>query len=360
MGYIVIRPENHEQWLEERMKGIGSSDAGTIMGASPFSSPLRLWRQRMGLEPPTQENRAMRFGHAFEPAVAEFFAMETGATIDYSSAGDWIAVDEERPYLRVSPDRLFWPSGVEQVSDNWWILEVKTTRKAVDKNNPPLYWYCQVQYQMGVMGIKHAVIVYLTSSPSLDVDWIEVDFNPAFFATLVSMIEAFWNINILQKVEPEASDAEDVTIKYPAHEDGKSVTADEQTLRACMDVVRLKKEKKDIEEAIANAENMIKLCIKDAEQILFPDPATGEAITAASYKSVTENSLDEDRLRKELPEVYEEYCQQVFDRKRFTEEKGKELQGFYSKRKGSRRLTVKPITEKIEEFLNETAAANAA
>ena len=52
MGYTIIRPASHDEWLRERLKGIGSSDAGTIMGASPFSTPLRLARRPVCLVPP--------------------------------------------------------------------------------------------------------------------------------------------------------------------------------------------------------------------------------------------------------------------------------------------------------------------
>ena len=355
MAYYIIQPESREAWLEERKKGIGSSDAGTIMGASPFSSPLRLWRQRMELDPPVKETRAMRFGHAFEPAVAEFFANETGATIDYASEGDWMAVDCDRPYLRVSPDRLFWPEGVEQVSDNWRILEIKTTRKAVDKDNLPLYWYCQVQYQMGVMGIKHAVIAYLTSFPSLDAGWVEVEFNQAFFDTLITSIDKFWNENILMGIEPQATDGTDALTKYPAHSDGKSDIASKETLNACLDLIKLKKHKKEVEEAITQAESTIRLNAKDAEQLVFADSETGELITALTYKSVNETVLDEEKLKIEKPEIYEKYTNSVFDKARFVEENKSGMEKYFSVKKGSRRLAVKPVTKAIEKALGIVA-----
>lgn len=40
MSYTILRPATHEEWLEEGKKGIGSSDAGTIMGA-PFPDSVR-------------------------------------------------------------------------------------------------------------------------------------------------------------------------------------------------------------------------------------------------------------------------------------------------------------------------------
>lgn len=355
MSYSVIRPQTHDEWLEARKDGIGSSDAGTIMGASPFSSPLMLWRIKRGLEPPVLENRAMRFGHSFEPAVAEFFARETGAQIDYSSEGDWIAVDDERPYLRVSPDRLFWPQGVEQVSDNWRILEIKTTRKAVDKDNPPLYWYCQVQYQMGVMGIRYAVIAYLTSEPSLDVDWIEVEFNPAFYATLVGMIETFWNENIIGGKEPEVKDGKDVEVRYPTHDEGKKMDADRDLLCLCLELATLKEQDKRNRESIAALESDIKTRMKDAEAIEFEDPKTGKKTAAVTYRSTSVSVVDEQLLKDELPDVYDRYVTTSFDSKRFGEDaKTDSAFGKYLKKiKGSRRFTVRPVAEAMEAVLEE-------
>ena len=45
---IVIRPATHEEWLDERKKGIGSSEAGTVMGVNHFDTPYKLWRRKTG------------------------------------------------------------------------------------------------------------------------------------------------------------------------------------------------------------------------------------------------------------------------------------------------------------------------
>lgn len=78
MSYRVIRPATHEEWLEERKRGIGSSDAGTIMGASPFQTPYGLYLLKTGRAEPVKESDAMFNGHILEPAVAEWFSGKTG------------------------------------------------------------------------------------------------------------------------------------------------------------------------------------------------------------------------------------------------------------------------------------------
>ena len=81
MAYRVIRPATHEEWLDERKKGIGSSEAGTIMGVNRFDTPYSLWRRKTGVDGPIPQNEAMELGHHMEPSVVTMFASRTGAQV---------------------------------------------------------------------------------------------------------------------------------------------------------------------------------------------------------------------------------------------------------------------------------------
>ena len=37
-----------EDWLEERKKGIGGSDAATILGLNPYKTSIDLWEEKTG------------------------------------------------------------------------------------------------------------------------------------------------------------------------------------------------------------------------------------------------------------------------------------------------------------------------
>ena len=37
-----------EDWLEERKKGIGGSDAATILGLNPYKTTIELWEEKTG------------------------------------------------------------------------------------------------------------------------------------------------------------------------------------------------------------------------------------------------------------------------------------------------------------------------
>ena len=43
---IPIGDLNREKWLHLRQSGIGGSDAGAICGVNPFSSPMKVYRDK--------------------------------------------------------------------------------------------------------------------------------------------------------------------------------------------------------------------------------------------------------------------------------------------------------------------------
>lgn len=347
MSYFIIRPENHEQWLKARSEGIGSSDAGTIMGASPFSTPLQLWRQKKGIDPPVKESHAMKIGHFLELAVAEYFASETGATIDYNSEGDWIAADEERPYLRVSPDRLYWPAGTEQTSENWHLLEIKSTSKPVEQDDIPLYWYCQVQYQMHILGLKKAVIAYITSYPRLTMGHVEVDYNEGFALTLIDEIERFWIENILGNKEPEAVNGADVPLKWPTETAGKKEKCTDEQLTLCKRYLEAKQQIKQLENETETIAEFLKTQIRDSEALVHYNPDTGKETTIASYIASNISTFDEEAFRRDHPDLWEQNCTRRLDKERLLKNHQDTALTYAGTAKGARRFCIRAAAAAI-------------
>ena len=340
MSYTIIRPKDHDGWLAERAKGLGSSDAGTVMGVSPFSTPLDLWKIKLGIAPPIPETDAMRNGHFLEPAVAEFFAAKSHSTIDYTTEGDWIAADDQRPYLRVSPDRLFWPEGVEQTPENRLVLEIKSTSKLVDPDNLPLYWICQIQYQMGILGVKMGVIAWITAFPKLQMDYKWIQFNPAFVNHLIGVLDKFWNENILKGIQPEPITGKDVSAIWPTSETDKIARATDEDMAACRRYLELKARMEELEKELDQTGTAIKKAIENAETLVYEDPDTGKKTTIARFKSINETVFDEAGLEKKDPETYLRYMRKYFDTQLFRDEEPDVYKTYTSVKKGSRRFSV--------------------
>ena len=267
MSNTVIRPQSREEWLKVRESGIGSSEVATIVGLNPWETPYQLWRRKLGIDPPKEENFAMKAGHYLEDAVAQFWHDETGQEIIKSSAGDWIIRSDERPYLQVSPDRTYWLAGMTRNNANKGILECKTTQKAIDADDLPKHWFCQVQYQLGVAELQKGSLAWLCSGREFG--YKDLAFVPDFYGWLVEEVEKFWQDNIVGKQEPSAVSVQDVLLKYNRHTDGKVLEVGDDIFRDYQDLKDVRKQLDALEERKETLEGRIKLAFGDAEAISY-------------------------------------------------------------------------------------------
>lgn len=267
MSNTIIRPKDRTEWLKYRESGIGSSEVATIVGLNPWETPYQLWRRKVGLDAPKQENFAMKAGHYLEDAVAQFWHDETGQDIIKSSAGDWLIVNDERPYMRVSPDRTYWLADMPHNNVNKGILECKTTQMSIDADDIPKHWFCQVQYQLGVAELEQGSLAWLCSGREFG--YKNLALVPDFFAWLVEEVEKFWLDNIQGKQEPTAANVQDILLKYNRHTDGKIVEVNDDIFAAYQDLKAVKDELSAIEEKKAALEEKIKLGFGDAEAISY-------------------------------------------------------------------------------------------
>ena len=78
MAYKIIKPADRDAWLKEREKGIGSSEATTLMGVNHYEDRYRLFLRKTGQMAPKPASEQMELGHHLEPAVASRFADRGG------------------------------------------------------------------------------------------------------------------------------------------------------------------------------------------------------------------------------------------------------------------------------------------
>lgn len=314
MAYVIIRPADRQGWLAQREKGIGSSEVGTILGVNPYDTPYQLWRRKKGLSAPVQENEAMRAGHLLESAVATYFEQESGRKIIKASEGDWLAVDLQRDYLRVSPDRTYWLSQSHR-RGNRGILECKTTQMDINPDELPMHWFCQLQYQLGVMNLPQGSLAWLTRGRKFD--YKDFAFDPDFYAYLVEAIDRFYKDCILGNQEPPVSNVEDVLVKYQ-HSSDRVIEADGKIMA---DITTLKSLRPQIEELTSQkkeVEDRIKMRMADADTICMAGSKEQNPIILCTWKSAKDSSkFDEKRFAADHPELYTSYLTSVPGSRRF-------------------------------------------
>ena len=272
----------------------------TIVGLNPWETPYQLWRRKVGLDAPKQENFAMKAGHYLEDAVSLFWQDETGQQVIKSSAGDWLIRDDERPYLQVSPDRTYWLADMPHSNENKGILECKTTQMTIDEDDIPKHWFVQVQYQLGVAGYQHGSLAWLTQGRNFG--YKDLAFVPDFFTWLVEEVDKFWLDNIQGKQEPTAANVQDILLKYNRHTDGKIVEVNDEIFAAYQELKEVRDELSAIEEKKAALEEKIKLGFGDAEAISY------EGQTLATWKAPKpSNKFDAKAFTAAHPDLAKEF-----------------------------------------------------
>ena len=112
------------EWLEERRKGIGGSDAAAVAGLNPWKSAAAVYLEKVGeVEPEELSSERIRVGHDLEDYVARRFCEATGKKV---RRNNYMLHHDEYPFLLADVDR-------EVVGENA-ILECKTTNSFAAKD----------------------------------------------------------------------------------------------------------------------------------------------------------------------------------------------------------------------------------
>ena len=101
---IPIKDLSREQWLKLRKTGIGGSDAGSICGVNPYSSPMKVYYDKISdTVGEQQDNEAIRQGRDLEQYVAQRFMEETSLKVRRSN---FMYRNLQYPFMIADIDRL--------------------------------------------------------------------------------------------------------------------------------------------------------------------------------------------------------------------------------------------------------------
>ena len=291
---VNVTTITREQWLEYRRSGIGGSDASTIVGLNPYSSPYYLFCDKMGALPEKEDNEAMRQGRDLEQYVANRWMERTGKrvkrnnTMWRSTVWPWMLADIDR----------------EVVGENAG-LECKTT-SVYNKHDfaggeIPLTYYVQCQHYMAVMGFDRMYLAVLVLNRGFYDFVIERDEEE--ISSLSAAEGEFWDR--LQREEPPELDGSDATMTalkqlYPEEDSGLELTLPSDTASEL-------KQFQHIQEAITDLQSE-RDAIKARTMARMGEAALAVAQDmTCSWVTRRRTSVDTAALKKEFPEIYRKY-----------------------------------------------------
>lgn len=277
---------SREQWLEYRRSGIGGSDAGAIMGVSPYKSAYSVWADKLGKLPPAEDSEPMRQGRDLEDYVARRFGEQTQ-----------LRVRRKQQMLRSSAHPFMLANIDRQVIGERAGLECKTSRDIrmtrYKNGDYPMEYYAQCLHYLAVTGWDRwylAVLVYGTGLLIYTIERRDVEDD---IAQLISAEEAFWHsyVETRTQPQPDALDATTAALNAVWRDGapGTAIDADEETETLLDHLAALKRGQKHIDEQISETENRIKAIMGEAEELRGTN-------ARCVWKSVSSRRLDKKRM----------------------------------------------------------------
>lgn len=241
--------QDRTEWLAERRKGVGGSDAPVVAGLSKWKSPHELYLEKRGElpAPDLDDVEHIRWGIRLEDAVADEYAERTGRKVRRVNR---VLQHPEYPFMLASLDR--------DVVGEKRILEIKTTGDAAFRANEwgaegsdevPDVYFVQVQHYLAVTRAELADLAVLIGGQRMKI--YEIPRDDAFIADLIEAERGFWTC--VESGTPPAIDWSHPTAldmikrRYPGT-DGTSIILprDAALLHAELEAVKI--DKKELED----------------------------------------------------------------------------------------------------------------
>ena len=293
---IPIKDLSREEWLKLRKTGIGGSDAGSICGVNPYSSPMKVYYDKISdTVGEQQDNEAIRQGRDLEQYVAQRFMEETGLKVRRSN---FMYRNLEYPFMIADIDRLVIGEDAG--------LECKTASAYnADKwkdGDIPLHYIMQCYHYMAVTGKR----VWYIAAVILGREFVcrRLEWDDDLIAQMIETEQHFWENHVAKCVmpDPDGSKACDEVLHQYFQTARKSaaielVGFDEKLDRReelLAQIALLQQEQNQIEQEI-------KLFMKDNES------ASSKKFKVL-WSNVERTGLDTKRIKLEKPEIYQDYA----------------------------------------------------
>ncbi|MFB7302582.1 YqaJ viral recombinase family nuclease [Heyndrickxia sporothermodurans] len=295
MNAVHTLEMTRQEWLQERTKGIGGSDAGIILGLNKYRTAFELWLEKTGqVEPIEIDNEAIYWGNEMENVVAKEFEKRTDKKVRRSN---FMYSHPNHPFIKANVDRL--------VVGESAVLECKTASAYLAKewkeDEVPDTYLVQVQHYLGVTGKQKGYIAVLIGGNKFV--WKEVERDEELINMIFQAEINFWNNHVLANVPPplDGSSAAEKYLKekYDRAEKDKEVVLPPDYKEILVQYEKIKSDEKLIKKAKTEIENKIKAELQDAERGIVSD-------YLVTWKNQSRVSVDSKALKEKFPDIYKE------------------------------------------------------
>ena len=256
---------NKDAWLEKRKHYVTGTDAGKLIGVSPYGGKFAVWLDKMGRAAPVVETPAMKAGKKFESAILQTYAEEMNCKLEHVDGYNLITCDK---YPRLGASLDGWNHDLQVPVDAKNIKWKNEMWGDAWTDQFPEYYKAQLQVQMMVTGATFAHLAVMFSGQDFYIYSMEYDEDMA--QKILDESDAFWPF-VENDQMPEADGSDEAT-EYIKSEFARGDAAavkepTEEILEALKGLQKAKLDEKDAQNRKTEFENRIKLFMGDATAI---------------------------------------------------------------------------------------------
>lgn len=304
--YRIIKYISEDDWLVKREKGITSTDVAAILGIKDnyIQTPFQVWQRKTSNEPPKKfMSSAASFGLRIEKTIAKQFADETGLKVRDSKA---LYQSTIHPCLLTSIDRFVWDE-----EGNKGILEIKTISRWVFKqweSGIPLKFFTQVNHQMYILGVPF-VYFALWITESREIIKVRLERDDKYLEKQVKILVDFWENNVVKMMPPNYTSKDLETVQTIQ---GSTIQAQPTIVQTYDKLLKADGDNKKLEKDIEAYKQEIKDYMKESEILI-----DGDRVLSTWKAPKAGRSFDEDRFKRDQPDLYEAYLEETHPARRF-------------------------------------------
>lgn len=229
---VINLEQGSDEWLAWRKTKITASELAIIIGKSKWSTPFKLWQEKLGFAKPKYSNYAMTRGLSLEPMIRE--------KINSTLGTKFVPAVVQHDLLDFAGASL---DGID--TNIQAILEIKCSGAADHavalKDKVPDHYYPQIQWQLFCSGFD---LCYYASYSMLDeLHIFEVERDDTYINEILIPAAAEFHDRLMNLEEPDRSEDDfvlitDADFEIYANEykhiskEFKSITSRERFLKA--------------------------------------------------------------------------------------------------------------------------------
>jgi putative phage-type endonuclease len=234
----------------ERLSGLGGSDIGAILGLNPWRTPYQVFLEKTGQAEPFTGNLQTRFGSYAEEFVAREYCEQTGRQVQRFNG---LLRHPDAPLIG-HIDRLVIPEGAKRASYRQEIrtdlgLEAKTASAFASGRDSewgeagtdavPQSYLLQSAAYMALTGCPRWDLAVLFGNQEFRIYHLTRDLELEGY--IIEEASRWWRDHVIAGGPPDPSSEAESRQRWPGHQPGKVLPADQNLLRLARALAATKK-----------------------------------------------------------------------------------------------------------------------